>query len=398
MVYIIPKGIKILFKSQFIVQFLTIFGSTLLVAKLYGPESFGQYNLIQLLSIAFIPIVGLSFHYALFNKNIKITLYEIILGILFFQIFIVLIIVFPIYKFKLVENINILEVYLFSICILVYEVLRTNSVSKKDFELVSKVDIYLISLSISIKYIAFYMDNSYESLYYSQIISFLICILIFLFNNKNIRSNLDFNFIIFFQKIRNISINKTPQLLLNRVGGIIVPFAISIVSGPQSVAFYSFSRALILLPGRSISTVLYDFFSSNKIKEKNYNLLLQLSILIIFIGIIICILYETLSINVFSYVMGDEWSEINSFIQPFILWGCAVIASSFWIGIGNQFSLHNIVLYNEIFHVIGRIIFCILLLNNIINLFSFVWGIGVLGMLINLTIILSLYDKSKKFQ
>lgn len=391
----VPQAIKDLLKAQLIIQILVVFGSTLLVARLYGSTEVGEFNLVVLWAGLFVPLIGLSSEFLVLDKDERHNARNLLIWIIPLQIPILPILFLASCGSGLLEQEYFWLSYPIALSLFFYEFVRSKAISLKRLDVVAKVDVSLAFFSVLLKVLFWFVGGSSLNLVCAQIIASFGCACLYFLMIEGLLLREPLVVRSMFNAVKAVFLVKAPQLFLSRGGALLVPLAISSVVGVQAVALYTLARGVVLLPGRMFSRVLTDYFSAGvnvSISEKNK--LLGISTLLMIFGAAISFLVKFIPEDFYVRLLGKSWFGLSIYLPPLIVWASSIVASSAWLGIANARLDHTVLLKVEIIHLVIRAAACTAFFIDFFSLSVFLWAVSFLGFVVNLSLVITYYVRT----
>lgn len=306
-----------------------------IITRIYSPEDFGQFQI--LLSTVGVLTVITSFRYemAIILPKGKTEASAVYTLALIFLALTTLLIALAFFffggAFLQVLNAEVLEPYLFLMCIAIFlaglvQVLRYAITREKRFKELGSNRVFETASAQGMKIGLGLLSPTFLSLFISQVAGYLLSIIL---AAKYKKMGLNFSRMRLrwaLVKYKRFILYNTPAVLVNTVALQLPVFMIARYFGPEFVGYYVLAIKLIEVPlkivGNAISQVYYkqaaDIFHSapESLLQLYRQTVAKLSLIMIFPTVLVMALAEP----IVPLVLGDSWSEVGSIMMYLVVW------------------------------------------------------------------------------
>lgn len=321
------KNILKMFSGVVLSQVIAVIGS-LILARLYSPEQFGQLSLfISIVSILSI-LATLRYENTLIilkqNSMIKYILSFLYLFALLFIISIFFIFLLLGEDLRLYLKIDKFYIYIpITILIYAYFQISTNlNVRKKNFSTIAKSKILMAFIALSTQILFFYLDFELGLIYGYMLGYFIVLFLLY----KNISNP----FSLTIDKIKTTALLKKysyfvkhalPADFINNLSTNITPILIAMWFDMKIAGLYFLGYRIVNLPlqliGATVAKVYFQKISQMYHVDKKtlYKFTKKIVVILFSVIIIPLIFLFFYSQNIIEFILGEQWSEAGRYIS-----------------------------------------------------------------------------------
>ncbi|MDO6670834.1 oligosaccharide flippase family protein [Cobetia amphilecti] len=335
------RGVAVVIVGTATAQLISLLFSPLLT-RVYSPTAFGLLGAFTAILSVLIPFCTMSLPIAIVLPKEESKANKLVVLTLFTSVVISSLIAFLYYLYsKEIGDILNLEgsegLYYFipvaMICSTFYLVMNYRVLRHELYKIKAQASvIHSIWFNISKLAIGFVYPISITLVALTAISNGVFAIILLILKNKKFpdKKHVDINIDLrgladIGKEYKRFAIYRTPQSMINAISQNIPTILLATFFGAASVGYYTLSRMVLTAPvtliGQSVSSVFLPKFNAKYNSNENYNKMLIMSVLSLFLLAIIpfSILFFQ-GENIFNFVFGKEWSTAGIYAEWLAVW------------------------------------------------------------------------------
>jgi O-antigen/teichoic acid export membrane protein len=373
----------VLVGALFLGQGLSFIAAPIL-ARYYSPELFGAYGLITSLVVLCSGFTTLKFEQAIIVAE-PLDRNDLMSSVTLLNIILTFLVALPL-SLVLSFYLNV-DIYYLLIGIFLYSyylIFRSYYLAIDKVKLISKVDITK-SIVLNSCQILFFMFFAYQAgLIYGYLISLAISVACYLcFSKVNIRK-LNWPLLNKYNKFPKYTF---PEYIINTASQQLPIYSLAIYYNKYEVGLYVLADKIVRIPIQLISKSILQVLSRESAENKDTNLLLKPTIVLLLFSTCIFTPLAIYSELIVSIYLGEDWIEVGPILSALSFWMWIKFynspSSAYLIANGYQ----KFMLKVESLSFVARL-FVVGFLPMFYSFNQVIWAFSIVGVIINLLIIL----------